>query len=178
MEGSFMACFKVLLKRHSPGGKDTTTKHLRMISGFEPGNFRVSQLARWVVRTLISLDGSYIGTGPLSTASPSSRGLYTLCGQPASSLPPLNEVINVLPSPRAGTQPADGRYLLHPPTPQQPLPIYRRFIAAVAFPPLPHNSSVLVFPSCFSFRPYLPFRVHRGRFLRRNRLPEVFSRLQ
>lgn len=98
------------------------------------------------MRTLVNLDGRYIGTGPLSTASPSSPGLYTLCGQPASSLPPLNEVINVLPSPRAGTQPADGRYLLHPPTPQQPLPMYRRFIAAVAFPPLPHNSSVLVFP--------------------------------
>jgi hypothetical protein len=121
-----MACFKILLKAFTSGWFLSRRR-------FEPGKFRVSQLARWVVRTLINLDGSYIGTGPLSTACPFSPWLYTLCGQPASSLPPLNEVINVLPSPRAGTQLADGRYLLHPPIPQQPLPIYQRFIAAVAF---------------------------------------------
>lgn len=32
--------------------------------------------------------------------------LFRLCGQPASSPPPLNEVIDALPLPRAGTQPA------------------------------------------------------------------------
>lgn len=46
--------------------------------------------------------GTYIGTGPLSD-SPS--WLFRPFGQPASSLPPLNEVIDVLALPRAGIQP-------------------------------------------------------------------------
>jgi hypothetical protein len=84
--------------------------------------------------------------------------------------------------PRLGRVPNPRTTDIPPPPSQTPLPIYRRFIAAVAFPPAPPPQPQVLCP-CRSPRflfmlPHAPFRVPSGRLRRRNRLREVFFRLQ